>query len=159
MARFALNLAVVVCSSILLVGCFPLWETLKVESISIGPDGTLTGRETGWNTQSPRDYKTTLKPGAMVRASLGPSASVCGNADATGCYIEGTLVRLELSSDGRAVSALVFTIQRLRVYIPARKNPVEARVPAEEVRVALADILAFYHTQVGACGFWTCVGF
>ena len=53
MARFAPNAAVVVCSSVLLVGCFPLWQTLEVESFSIAQDGTLTGKETGRRSKMP----------------------------------------------------------------------------------------------------------
>ena len=139
-------------------GCVPLWETLRIERFTIAPDGTLSGVASGWNTNPPQPYKSILKPGQTIKLVLEPAAALCAEEGAASCHLEGTLVRIETSADGRTVRGLVLTVSQLSAERPGRKGDVTLSAPVGERYLAVGDIRAFQRTNVGACGFWTCIG-
>jgi hypothetical protein len=150
--------AVVLCLLLPITGCFPLWETLRIERFTIAPDGTLSGFASGWNTIGTRAYKSVLKPGQTIQVILKPTAALCANESATNCHLEGILVRIEKSADERSVSGLVITVSALSAEKRDRKSSVRLSSPVGEQYLPVGDISAFRHTNVGACTFFTCIG-
>jgi hypothetical protein len=150
--------AVVLCLLLPITGFFPAWETLRIERFTIAPDGTLSGFASGWSTQVPQRYESVLRPGQAINVILKPTAALCANVSAANCHLKGMLVRIEKSADGRSVSGLVITVSALSAEKPDRKGSVRLSTPVGERYLPVGDISAFRHTNVGACGFFTCIG-